>query len=105
LLAPTETTVSLRALYSWYTDGEEGSMVADITRVTRRPHPDGVEACIRDTNINVWGLVEWRRLGRSDAEILRSIPGLTPEDLAAAWEYYDKHPDEIEGFIRRNSEA
>ncbi len=49
-------------------------MVADFARITRRPHPDGVEACIRDTNINVWGLVEWRRLGRTDAEILESIP-------------------------------
>jgi len=80
-------------------------MLTDTNRITRRPHPDGVEACIRDTNINVWGLVEWRKLGRSDAEILRSIPGVTAEDLAAAWEYYDTHREEIEGFIRRNAEA
>jgi len=80
-------------------------MVADTTRITRRPHADGIEACIRDTNVSVWGLVEWRRLGRSDAEILRSIPGLTTEDLVAAWDYYDTHRDEVEGFIRRNSEA
>jgi uncharacterized protein (DUF433 family) len=33
-------------------------------RITRRPRADGVGACIRDTNINVWGLVEWRHLGR-----------------------------------------
>jgi type III restriction enzyme len=69
--------------------------------ITRRSHPDGIEACIRDTNINVWGLVEWRCLGRTDDEILDSIPGLTPEDLAAAWEYHALHRDEIEGFIRR----
>ncbi len=75
------------------------------TRITRRPHPDGIEACIRDTNINVWGLVEWHRLGRTDEEILTSIQGLTPEDLAAAWEYYEQHPDEIEAFIRRNGKA
>ena len=80
-------------------------MVADTKRITRRPHPDGVEACIRDTNVNVWGLVEWRRLGRTDAEILRSIPGLTPDDLAAAWEYYDANREEVDGFIRRNAEA
>lgn len=73
--------------------------------VTRRPHPDGVEACIRDTNINVWGLVSWRRLGLSDAEIVESIRGLTPEDLAEAWAYHAEHPEEIEEFIRRNAEA
>jgi uncharacterized protein (DUF433 family) len=70
-----------------------------------RPRPGGIAACIRDTNVNVWGLVKWRRLGRSEAEIMRSIPGLTAEDLAAAWDYYDTHRNEIEGFIRRNAEA
>jgi uncharacterized protein (DUF433 family) len=80
-------------------------MVTDTNRITRRAHPDGIEACIRDTNVNVWGLVEWRRLGRSDAEILRAIPGLTADDLAAAWDYSDSHPEEVEGFIRRNAEA
>lgn len=80
-------------------------MLTSIERITRRPHPDGVEACIRHTNINVWGLVEWRRLGRTDAEILASIPALAPEDLAAAWAYYDEHRDEIDEFIRRNKAA
>jgi uncharacterized protein (DUF433 family) len=80
-------------------------MITTSDRITRRPHPDGIEACIRDTNINVWGLVEWRRLGRSDAEIMASIPGLTAEDLAAAWDYYRDHREEIDGFIRRNEEA
>ena len=80
-------------------------ITADTIRITRRSHPDGFEACIRDTNVNVWGLVEWRQLGRSDAEIIRSIPGLTADDLAAAWEYYESHPEEIDEFIRRNAEA
>jgi len=80
-------------------------MTTATSWITRRPHPDGVEACIRDTNINVWGLVEWRRLGRSDAEILASIQGLSPEDLGAAWEYYANQPNEIEEFIDRNAEA
>jgi len=80
-------------------------MLTTTTRITRRLHPDGFEACVRDTNINVWGLVEWRRLGRSDAEIIESIPGLTAADLAAAWDYYAEHPSEIDAFIRRNEEA
>jgi uncharacterized protein (DUF433 family) len=80
-------------------------MTTATSWITRRPHADGVEACIRDTNINVWGLVEWRRLGRSDTEILASVQGLLPDDLAAAWEYYEQHPQEIEAFIDRNAEA
>jgi uncharacterized protein (DUF433 family) len=80
-------------------------MTTATSWITRRQHPDGIEACIRDTNINVWGLVEWRRLGRSDEEIIESIQGLTAEDLATAWDYYEKHPKEIEDFIRRNAEA
>jgi uncharacterized protein (DUF433 family) len=80
-------------------------MATTTSWITRRPHPDGVEACVRDTNINVWGLVEWRRLGRSDEEILASVQGLTREDLASAWDYYEQHPEEVEAFIRRNAEA
>ena len=80
-------------------------MLTAMIHITRRSHPDGVEACIRDTNINVWGLVEWRRLGRTDAEIIESIPDLTADDLAAAWEYYTEHQSEIDAFIHRNEEA
>ena len=32
-------------------------MTATASWISRRSHPDGAEACIRDTNINVWGLV------------------------------------------------
>ena len=43
--------------------------------------------------------------GALDADIMASVQGLMPEDLAAAWEYYEQHPEEIEEFIRRNAEA
>ena len=73
--------------------------------ITRRPHPGGAEACIRDTNINIWGLVERRQNGMSNDEILADVQGLTPEDLQAAWEYYEAHRDEVERAIRLNAEA
>jgi uncharacterized protein (DUF433 family) len=60
-------------------------------RIVRLVHPDGVEACIRGTNINVWSLVQRRRFGLSDAEILADVQGLTTQDLQAAWEYYEAH--------------
>ncbi len=80
-------------------------MATTASWIARRPHPDGEEACIRDTNVNVWGLVERRRRGMSDADILADIQGLTPEDLQAAWEYQQAHRDEIDRAIRLNAEA
>lgn len=80
-------------------------MTTATSWITLHPHRDGIEACIRDTNINIWGLVEWRHRGRSDEELLASIQGLTGEDLVAAWDYYEGHREEIEGFIRCNEEA
>ena len=73
--------------------------------ITRRPHPDGVEACIRNSNINVWGLVRRRQNGLDDARILECVQGLTPADLEAAWAYYADNREEIEESIRRNAEA
>jgi uncharacterized protein (DUF433 family) len=56
----------------------------------------GGEACIRRTRIMVWLLVYLQRSGRSDAALLADYPGLAVDDLAAAWEYYRLHVDEIE---------
>lgn len=64
----------------------------------------GGEPCIRNTRITVHGLVEWRSLGRSDAQIISSIPGLTHEDLVEAWAYYEKHRKEIDDIIRQHRE-
>ena len=73
--------------------------------VEKTPGVCGGDACIRSTRITVWGLVERRSLGASDAELLDDIHGLTQEDLKVAWEYYDQHREEIEQAIRENEEA
>jgi uncharacterized protein (DUF433 family) len=80
-------------------------MITATSWITRRPHPDGYEACIRDTNINVWGLVERRLHGLPDEEIVYNIQGLTHADLEVAWEYYNQNQDEIHTAIRLNDEA
>jgi uncharacterized protein (DUF433 family) len=61
------------------------------SRVEKTSDVCGGEARIRRTRVTVWGLVEWRNLGLSDAEILEHLPDLTPADLQAAWEYYGRH--------------
>ena len=73
--------------------------------VQKTPGVCGGRACIRNTRISVWGLVNSRRLGATDEQILENIVGLTPDDFRAAWDYYRQHPAEIDEDIRENEEA
>ncbi len=73
--------------------------------VQKTPDVCGGDARIRDTRHTVWGLVQWRQLGLSDAKILEQHPDLTPADLEAAWAYYARNRDEIDQAIRENDEA
>jgi len=49
--------------------------------------------------------VQARRLGASEADLLRWYPTLRTEDLANAWAYFHAHQEEIEQQIRKNEEA
>jgi uncharacterized protein (DUF433 family) len=73
--------------------------------IQKTPDVCGGAARIRNTRITVWGLVEWRALGLSDAELLRRVPGLTEADLKVAWDYYAQHPGEIDRTIREDGDA
>ena len=73
--------------------------------IQKTPGVCGGNACIRNTRITVWGLVNARRLGASDEQILKNIAGLTTDDLHAAWEYYRQHSDEVDQNIRENEEG
>jgi uncharacterized protein (DUF433 family) len=65
----------------------------------------GGEPCIVRTRIPVWVLVQARRLGTSEADLLRSYPTLRAEDLANAWAYARAHQEEIEQQILANETA
>lgn len=65
----------------------------------------GGEPCIVRTRIPIWLLVQARRLGTSEAELLRSYPTLHAEDLVNAWAYHRAHRDEIEAQIAENEAA
>ena len=69
------------------------------------PDVCGGEPCIVRTRIPVWLLVQARRLGTSEAELLRAYPSLRAEDLANAWAYSRTHRDEIERQILDNEAA
>jgi len=62
----------------------------------------GGDPCIVRTRIPVWLLVQAKKLGTSEADLLHSYPTLRAEDLANAWAYYRSHRDEIELQIYEN---
>jgi uncharacterized protein (DUF433 family) len=73
--------------------------------IESNPNVCGGEACIVRTRIPVWLLEQARRLGTSEAELLRSYPSLRAEDLANAWAYVRSHNAEIERQIAENEAA
>jgi uncharacterized protein (DUF433 family) len=73
--------------------------------ITKIPGICGGDACISGTRLLVWGLIESRRLGISEAQLLYDYPYISAADLVNAWAYADAHPEEIEEAIRKNQEA
>ena len=65
----------------------------------------GDESCSVRTRIPVWVLVQAKRLGTSEADLLWSYPTLRAEDLANAWAYARAHREEIEHQIQANETA
>lgn len=70
--------------------------------IESRPGVCGGEPCIIRTRIPVWILEQARRLGVSEADLLRSYPTLRAEDLANTWAYVRSHRDEISRQIEEN---
>ncbi len=73
--------------------------------IESNPNVCGGEPCIVRTRIPVWLLEQARRLGTSEADLLRAYPSLRAEDLANAWAYVRSHRAEIEQQIRENEGA
>jgi uncharacterized protein (DUF433 family) len=70
--------------------------------IESRPGVAGGDPCIVRTRIPVWLLEQARRLGTSEADLLRAYPTLRAEDLANAWAYVSGHREEIERQIAEN---
>ncbi len=73
--------------------------------IEKTPAACGGEPCIVRTRIPVWLLEQARRLGTSEAELLRAYPTLRTADLVNAWDYVHKNRNEIDAQIRENEEA
>jgi uncharacterized protein (DUF433 family) len=95
------------------TPGEKAQVLQSVVRdlagafpgIDTDPAICGDEPRIVRTRIPVWTLVQARRLGTNEADLLRCYPTLRAEDPANAWACFRAHRDEIEKQIRENEEA
>lgn len=100
-------------LLSAMTQGEKAQLLQWVARdlgdafpgIENTPGICGGEPCIVRTRIPVWVLVQARRLGKSEADLLYAYPTLRAEDLANAWAYFRSHKREIDRQICENEEA
>jgi uncharacterized protein (DUF433 family) len=84
---------------------EADQLLAQFQRgIESTPGVCGGDPRIAGTRIPVWTLEQSRRLGMSEADILRAYPALRAADLVSAWAYVEAHADEIELQIRDNEE-
>lgn len=90
--------------FAFLTDDSRGP-VQPSSWICKQPDRCGGDACVRDTRIPVWVLVNYRRLGGSDADLLADYPSLTATDLNTAWAYSHANRNEIESAIRENEEG
>jgi uncharacterized protein (DUF433 family) len=70
-----------------------------------RPDVCGGDPCVVRTRIPVWTLVQARRLGVSESDLLKAYPALNAGDLAEAWAYYRTHRETIEAQVAANEQA
>jgi len=65
----------------------------------------GGEPRIVRTRIPVWVLEQARRLGQTEADLLRCYPTLRAQDLVNAWGFVRAHRNEIDQQIQENEAA
>src|SRR5207249_8934844 len=100
----------VQLLLTQMTRAEKAAVLQDVVQdlgdafpgIESRPGVCGGEPCIVRTRIPVWVLEQARRLGTSEAELLRAYPTLRAEDLANAWAFVRSHADEISRQIEEN---
>lgn len=81
-----------------------GLVVTPVHGVESRKGVQGGSPCVAGTRIPVWVLEDYRRLGKSDAELLEMYPSLRAENLAAAWEFVRLNTNLVDEQIRENEQ-
>ena len=93
-LTPAEKAEAIQTLIQTLGNGSLG--------ITKTPGVCGGDACIANTRIPLWSVINYRRLGAGDRMILEAFPHLTAADLVNVWAYAEAHPEEIERAIQEN---
>jgi uncharacterized protein (DUF433 family) len=109
----TDALQEAETLLSRMTRAEKAQLLRSVVRdlgdafpgIESRAGVAGGEPCIVRTRIPVWVLEQARRLGTSEADLLRAFPSLRAEDLVNAWAYARSHRDEIARQISENEAA
>ena len=65
----------------------------------------GGDACIKGTRIPVWILVQFKKLGADEGQLLSMYPTINRLDLTCAFSYYELNQDEIDRQIYENEHA
>jgi uncharacterized protein (DUF433 family) len=101
LLLPEMSSAEKAQMLQWLAQDLGGA----VAGIETNPGVAGGEPCIVRTRIPVWVLVQSQKLGTSEADLLRSYPSLTAQDLTNAWAYYRIHRQEIDQQIVENEAA
>ena|ERR1700694_1350664 len=107
------TPEDIERLLATMTRAEKARLLQAVVRdlgdaypgIEATPGVSGGEPCIVRTRIPVWVLEQARRLGTSEADLLRCYPTLRAEDLVNAWGYARAHQDEMIRQIDENEAA
>lgn len=79
--------------------------IVEISSVIRKtPGVCGGSACVGNTRIPVWLLIDFIQQGATDGQLMEFYPGLTVDHLDLAREYYEAHREEINRDIREQEE-
>ena len=101
------TSADRERMFSEMTRAEKAELLRWIVRdlgddfpgIESKPDVMGGAPCITRTRIPVWLLEQARRLGTTEADLLRDYPTLTVQDLANAWNFVRSHRAEIDAQI------
>ena len=73
--------------------------VANARQIKKTADVSGGAACVGDTRVPAWILVQLKKLGRTEEELMADFPSLRPGDLDLVWGYYRDHTGEIDAAI------
>ena len=83
---------------------EDTNVATPTAAVRKTSGVCGGSACARNSRIPVWTLIQLKRLGQSEQQLLEDFPSLSSADLDATWDYYRSHLTEIDADIAAQNE-